>query len=473
MVESSFPNDWQETLQSMQGMQGQIDRDRARSALQSILSSHDLNLREQSQLAVELGELTDLLERLDRQTIQIAVFGMVGRGKSSILNALLGKEVFVTGAIHGVTQRAEQIDWQVAPWEDEWGLDMPTQVSDTIQFIDTPGIDEVGGEQRASIAWDAAHQSDLLLFVVSGDVNEVERSALAQLRELGKPMLLVFNKIDQYSPSERQEIHHKICNERVRELLTPAEVVMVAAAPLIRQLQANGELVTTTGPAQVAELESKILQILHQEGKSLVALNSMLSAARLQEQLVDQKMSSRERQADDWIWQAVMTKAVAVALNPIAALDLLGGAVIDIGVILNLSKIYGIPMTKQGAMELFKTIALGTGGIATSEFLATLGLGGLKSLLGAAAPATGGLSIAPYTAIAIAQAGAAGLATYSIGQVTKAYLFNGANWSENSPKSVVRQILSSIDEDSILQRIKRELQQRIDSGTSPTKNRLN
>jgi GTPase len=470
MAESSLPDDWQETITGMHGMQGQIDRDRARSALQEILSNHDLSRREQSQLAEELGELTELLERLDRQTVQIAVFGLVGRGKSSILNALLGKEAFITGAIHGVTQRAEQIDWQVAPWEDEWGLDMPTQVSETIQFIDTPGIDEVAGEKRASIAWDAACQSDLLLFVVSGDVNEVERSALAQLRELGKPLLLVFNKIDQYSVSERQEIHHKICNERVCELLTPAEVVMVSAAPLVRRLQENGELVTTKGPAQVAELESKILQILHQEGKSLVALNSMLSAARLHEQVVDCKMSSRERQADDWIWQAVMTKAVAVALNPIAALDLLGGAVIDIGVILNLSKIYGLPMTKQGAMKLFKTIALGAGGIATGEFLATLGLSGLKSLLGAAVPATGGLSIAPYTAIAITQAGAAGLATYSIGQVTKAYLSNGANWSENSPKSVVRQILSSIDEESILQRIKQEVTDRI-GGTSPPQNR--
>lgn len=467
MVESSLPDNWQETLQGINGIQGQIDRDRARSALKEILETHNLSRREQSQLATELGELTDWLERIERETVQIAVFGLVGRGKSSILNALLGREAFVTGAIHGVTQKAEQVDWQVAPWEDEWGLDMPTKISETIQFIDTPGIDEVAGEKRASIAWEAASQSDLLLFVVCGDVNEVEQSALAQLRELGKPMLLVFNKIDQYSVSERQEIYYKICNERVRELLTAAEVVMVAAAPLVHRLQENGELVTEKGPAQVAELESKILQILHQEGKSLVALNSMLSAARLQEQVIDYKMSSRERQADDWIWQAVMTKAVAVALNPIAALDLLGGAVIDISVILNLSKIYGLPMTKQGAMRLFKTIALGTTGIVTSEFLATVGLSGLKSLLGAVVPATGGLSIAPYTAVAITQAGAAGLATYSIGQVTKAYLANGATWSDNSPKIVVRQILNSINEDSILQRIKQELQARIASGTSP------
>ncbi len=69
--------------------------------------------REQGHLANELAELTDWLERLETATVQIAVFGLVGRGKSSLLNALLGREAFVTGAIHGVTQRAEQVNWQV------------------------------------------------------------------------------------------------------------------------------------------------------------------------------------------------------------------------------------------------------------------------------------------------------------------------------------------------------------------------
>ncbi len=52
------------------------------------------------------------------------------------------------------------------------------------------------GSDRATIAWEAARQADLLLFVISGDVTEIERIALEQLREVGKPLLLVFNKID-------------------------------------------------------------------------------------------------------------------------------------------------------------------------------------------------------------------------------------------------------------------------------------
>lgn len=455
------PDDFDETLESFAGMQAQINHDRAQQTLREMLDRNDLSQRERAKLSEELAELETWLGRLDRNAIQIATFGMVGRGKSSILNALLGQDAFVTGALHGITTKADWVTWQVADWQDEWGLDLPTVVNEQIEFFDAPGIDEVSDSAHANIAWDVARQADLILFVVAGDVTEIERSALQQLREVGKPMLLVFNKIDQYAELDRQAIYHKICTERVRELLSAEEVVMVAAAPLIDQVitQPNGQqqVVAERGTPQVAELKSKILQVLYQEGRSLVALNSMMAANRLAEKVISHKMTGRERFANDRIWQAVMTKSVAVALNPVTALDLLAGAAIDVAMIINLSKIYDLPLTKKGAAQLFQTILLGMGGIATGEVLVTLGLSGLKGLLGMAAPVTGGLSIAPYTAVALAQATMAGVATYSIGQVAKTYLANGASWSEQSPKTVVKEILATIDEDSIVNRIKQEL----------------
>jgi hypothetical protein len=41
--------------------------------------------------------------------------------------------------------------------------------------------------------------------------------------------------------------------------------------------------------------------------------------------------------------------------------------------------------------------------------------------------------------------------------VTKAYLANGATWGPDGPKAVVSQILSTLNETSILNRIKDEL----------------
>jgi hypothetical protein len=97
------------------------------------------------------------------------------------------------------------------------------------------------------------------------------------------------------------------------------------------------------------------------------------------------------------------------------------------------------------------------GGIGASELLANLGLSGLKTLLGISASATAGVTIAPYISVAITQAGVAGVSSYGIGQVTKAYLANGATWGPEGPKAVVSRILSTLDETSILNRIKDEL----------------
>ena len=152
-----------------------------------------------------------------------------------------------------------------------------------------------------------------------------------------------------------------------------------------------------------------------------------------------------------------MLKATATALNPVTAIDLFAGAVVDVGLILSLSHLYGIPMTQQGAIALLKNIALSMGGVGATELLSTLSLGSLKGVLGITIPATGGLALAPYLSVAIAQGSVAGVATYAIGQISKAYLANGASWGEQAPKTVVTEILNSLDEESILNRIKGEL----------------
>jgi hypothetical protein len=337
-----------------------------------------------------------------------------------------------------------------------------------VQLLDTPGIDEVDGQTREILACQVAQQVDLILFIISGDMTKVEFSALAKLREAGKPMILVFNKIDQYPEVDRLAIYEKIASERVKELLSPDEIVMVAASPLLAETVQgqDGRLKTQRfrGNPQIEALKLKILEILEREGKSLVALNSMLYADEVNEQIVARKMAIRDRGANQLIQKAVMIKASAIALNPVTVLDLFTGAVIDLAMILALSRLYGIDLTRQGAIALLQKIALNMGGISASEFLAVLGLSSLKGLLGLSIPATGGISLLPYTSIALTQAGVAGVSCYAIGQVTKTYLANGATWGPDGPKAVVASILDSLDETSILNRIKRELGSKLGGG---------
>ena len=463
--------DLEQALRGVGTIQEELNYNQARNSLGKLVERLDLTSIEKIGLEAEIDRLVALLEKLDRSLIQIAAFGLVGRGKSSILNALVGQEIFTTGPLHGVTRTIKGVNWQLSS-DDTFPnlarLTLNGQGNAQVQLLDTPGIDEVDGQTREILACQVAQQVDLILFIISGDMTKVEFSALAKLREAGKPMILVFNKIDQYPEVDRLAIYEKIASERVKELLSPDEIVMVAASPLLTETvkEQDGRLKTQRfrGKPQIEALKLKILEILEREGKSLVALNSMLYADEVNEQIVARKMAIRDRGANQLIQKAVMIKASAIALNPVTVLDLFTGAVIDLAMILALSRLYGIDLTRQGAIALLQKIALNMGGISASEFLAVLGLSSLKGLLGLSIPATGGISLLPYTSIALTQAGVAGVSCYAIGQVTKTYLANGATWGPDGPKAVVASILDSLDETSILNRIKRELGSKLAGG---------
>ncbi|MEH1903545.1 MAG: GTP-binding protein [Nostoc sp.] len=461
---------WEEELDSaifsFEDIQTELNYKQAQTALRNLVANLDLTPQEKTGLETEIADLETMLGKLDRMVVQIAAFGMVGRGKSSLLNALVGQTVFETGPLHGVTRAAQTVDWSISEetiGETERALrvTLPGVGQSQVELIDTPGLDEVDGATRAALAEQIAKQADLILFVISGDMTKLEYMALSQLREAGKPIILVFNKVDQYPEADRMAIYHKIRDERVRELLTPLEIVMAAASPLvktaIRRPDGTRGIQLRTGNAKVEELKLKILEILHREGKALVALNTMLYADIVNEQLIERKLMIREQNANQLIWKAVMTKALAIALNPVTVVDILSSVVIDIALILGLSKLYGFSMTEAGAVQLLQKIALSMGGIGASELLANLGLSGLKTLLGISATATGGIALGPYISVAITQAGVAGVSSYGIGQVTKVYLANGATWGPDGPKAVINRILANLDETSILNRIKDEL----------------
>jgi small GTP-binding protein len=463
MSDADFEQQLEQTLLSFADIQAELNYKQATESLQSLVRNLDLNDLERSGLEAEIEDLEEMLDKLEQSRVQIAVFGLVGRGKSSVLNALLGNPVFETGPTHGVTRAIHGASWQVC-YQQESELVRVTigrQGQAQIQLMDTPGIDEVNGQQRAQLAHQVAKQSDLILFMIAGDMTQVEYEALSLLRAESKPILLVFNKIDQYPDTDRMMIYEKIRDERVKELLSPEEIVMAAACPLVPEgvRRPDGSLGVrlVRGEPQVEDLKLKILDLLDREGKSLVALNTMLYADTVNERLVKRKMEIREGKGNQIIWNFVKVKGLAIALNPVTAIDLLSAAVIDLVMILKLSQLYGIPMTQQGALNLLQKIAIAMGGISAGELFANLGLSSLKGLLGLATPVTAGAAIGPYLSVAISQAAISALSSYGIGQVTKEYLANGASWGPDGPKAVVSRILSGLDETSILNRIKDEL----------------
>ncbi|MEL7244221.1 MAG: GTPase, partial [Cyanobacteria bacterium J06573_2] len=95
-------------------IQTELHYKQAQTALREMVTNLDLSASETQGLEMEIGDLEAMLTKLESMVIQIAAFGMVGRGKSSLLNAMVGQEVFETGPLHGVTRDAQTVNWTIS-----------------------------------------------------------------------------------------------------------------------------------------------------------------------------------------------------------------------------------------------------------------------------------------------------------------------------------------------------------------------
>jgi len=439
--------------------------EQARASLEETLSQLKLTPAEEHALGDELRQLRDLTQKLDQTTIEIAAFGMVSRGKSSVLNALLGKDVFKVGTTHGTTTSRSAQRWEEAGTETHPGLG-----SAKLVLVDTPGIDEVGGEVRESLARDVARHADLILFVVSSDMQRCELEALSELRKVQKPILLVFNQIDRYPETDRDQIYAKIKDERVRNLIRPDDVVMTAARPDPYKVKVQNPDGSTSiqweRPAPLIEpLKLRILDVLEREGKALVALNTLLLAGDLHDEIVAHKLRIRESAANRLIWNFALAKGAAVALNPVPVADLAGGLAVDVGMIVALSRVYGIPLTRKTAASLVKDMMLALGALGLVEVATRLVASGVKSSLAGLSILSGGLAL-PLTAlgygtIALAQGVTASTTSYVLGHGAKFYLKQGCQWGPRGIKTVIHQILAEAKSDSVIDRLRDDLKRRV------------
>jgi small GTP-binding protein len=438
--------------------------EQARESLEETLAGLKLTPEEETALGDELRQLRELTQKLDETTIEIAAFGMVSRGKSSVLNSLVGQEVFKVGATHGTTVARAAQRWEQST------LGRPGLEGARLVVVDTPGIDEVGGEAREAMARDVARHADLILFVVSGDMQRVEIEALAALREAQKPIILVFNQIDRYPELDRDQIYAKIKDERVRHLVRPEDVVMTAARPdpfrVKVQLPDGKTEVQWERPAPLIEpLKARILDVLDREGKALVALNTLLIAGDLHAEIVARKIQIRDNAANRLIWNFAVAKGAAVALNPVPVADMAGGLAVDVGMIMTLSKLYGIPLTRRTATSLVRDMMLALGAMGLVSVASRLLASGLKSSLAGLTVASGGLA-APltalgYGAIGLGQAATGATTSYVIGQGAKAYLRQGCQWGPRGIKTVIQQILADAKADSVIDRLRDDLKKRL------------
>ncbi len=414
----------------------------ARDSLKDLIDDSRLPAGIRDSLSHDYEAVQVMLDKLQHGHLHIAVFGRVSTGKSSLLNTLIGEQKFAVSPLHGETRMTSMQRWSEIE-------------AAGVFLIDTPGLDEAGGEVREDMAREVANRSDLVIFVLDGDITDSELQSLQTLLALGRPVVITLNKSDLYTQQELESLLHSV-REKTVGLVHPDDVLAIAAQPRPQQvieLDDDGAETTTTREREpdIALLRIRLWEIFEAEGKTLVALNASLFAADLSDQVGVRILHARREIGDKLVRTYCVAKGIAVAFNPVPVADLFAAAFIDVGMVMHLSHVYDLPVSRREAGSLISVIA--------AEAAALMGtVWALHFVSSALKVGTAGLST---IVTAGAQGAIAYYSTYVVGQIAARYLSQGKSWGEGGPKTVVKEILDSLDRDTVLREAKKEIQARL------------
>tara|TARA_Y100001968_G_scaffold312148_1_gene334973 strand:+ start:4435 stop:5763 length:1329 start_codon:yes stop_codon:yes gene_type:complete len=380
---------------------------------------------EKNSLKEEFKELQEQINRLRKRHFRLSVFGRVGVGKSSVLNALLKSKVFTTDITHGSTSRPEMTLWEE-----------PLMDLDSIELIDTPGIDDIDPKQRNDLTYKICKESDFILFVIDGDLTTIEINALRSLIKNGKPVFLVLNRSDQWQADEINQLLTSIKNRLPRNARNLI-IKTVSAAPRRSQLFPNGKTRSIECEPQIEPLRNSLMTLLKNHGELFLALNSLHSADKFYQALKVGRLKRGKLAAQSLIGKFAALKASGVAVSPILMLDISAGLVCDTALIVELSKLYGLQLHGPAARELLKRLSLYNALLGGAHYSIQLTLSVIRHMLLIASPFTGGVSLISTTPIAIAQAALAVHTTKLTGRLAAKEFLQGSHQRGFQPRSML------------------------------------
>jgi small GTP-binding protein len=220
----------------------------------------------------------------------LVIAGEFNSGKSSFINALLGERVLP----EGVTPTTDRINiLRHGPAVSESLLEAyllerthPAEVLREINIVDTPGTNAII-RRHEELTRDFVPRSDLVLFVTSADrpFTESERAFLEQIREWGKKIVFIVNKVDILAQPEERDQVLRYVEENAAGLLGETPELFAVSARQALEARADedgkdqGELWQRSGFGAVEDYLLKTLD--QQERVRLKLLNPLNVGLRL------------------------------------------------------------------------------------------------------------------------------------------------------------------------------------------------
>lgn len=287
-------------------------------------------------------------------------FKIVGGNKSRV--AIIGPTNVGKSTLYNQLVRRKEDKAEVSPLP---GTTHENQTADTGLFaiVDTPGADAVGdvGDREQQLALDAAAEADFLILVFDAiqGIKRTELELYERIVALGKPYVVVVNKIDLV----RRESQKVISGAAAALRLEPDQVIPVVAK--------TGE-----------NLDDVLAAIAIVEPGIVAALGQAMPHYRWQ-----------------LAWRTIVSAAsasAAIALTPLPVIDFIPLTITQTVMVLAIARIYNYTITPARARELVVTFGLGF--LGRTLFQEISKLGGLPGWLLSAAIAASTTVVMGYAA---------------------------------------------------------------------------
>ncbi len=236
----------------------------------------------------DIVEMKRAAEQLNSLFLLVIV-GEFNAGKSAFINALVGADVMPEGVLP-TTSVINRLRFADEPGETMYpdGVierGFPSDFLREITVVDTPGTNAIIREHEA-LTQQFVPRADLVLFVTSADrpFSESEREFMVEIREWGKKIVVIVNKVDLLQgPADREQVETFV-RDNVARLVGFTPDVFSVSALLARQAKAIGdrnpaERDRLWATSRFEAIEDYVVNVLDEESRVRLKLLNPLGIA--------------------------------------------------------------------------------------------------------------------------------------------------------------------------------------------------
>ena len=271
----------------------------------------------------ELKRTEDLIDKIENHKITLSVIGQFKRGKSMLVNSMLGDSILPVGIVP-VTAVVTTIEYgekaaavrfsngiiKEIPFEDmaayiDEQLNTDNHLSvrqvkifspsdflkDGMTLVDTPGVGSVH-QKNTDEAYAFVKESDAVIFMLSVDspINQIEVDFLRNASEFASKFYFVVNKIDQIDSSDL-ESYVNYCTGLIKKLMGTDEIQLFSVSAK------TGEGVEALKEAVKKDCDTRMRDIV--EKSAVLKMKDIGKSALSQIMLYRTTLQMTHRQFDD------------------------------------------------------------------------------------------------------------------------------------------------------------------------------